>query len=385
MSISVKDITKLNSLQSFKLLAGEKGLNKIVKVAGILDHEFLDNDKPFKVDAFDQDSFVISSLLFAKENKNLILPAMEGLMKAGVSGFAFKTVIHDELPIEVLEFANKNAFPVYSFNKGIEFENVIFEIMDAVKKDDNLYILEKNIGDMIEKNLTRSEVTILTKGIATSFKNQAKIACLSNIQSDNVSIVDSVLRKFNANEILAKKAIICRFRDNLIVIITMIEMNQNKFKVILKEIIDYCDLKEKVAIGYSNTHSAYEGMDYCLREGYYASIVGKIEGKREVEYKKIGTYQVLIPTKNSDEATSFMFRYLEPVFNQEDQLKTAIQYVLVQGDVNKTAERLICHKNTVRYRINKLKELLDQEATDFVFYENLSTAIRIYLLKQLTF
>lgn len=382
MAITIKDVIKLYSLQGFRLLAGESGLNKLVTVAGILDHEFLDNDKPFKVEAFDKNSFVISSLLFANGNKNLILPAIEGLFRAGVSGFAFKTVIYDKVPQEVLEYAEQHEFPIFSFN-DVEFENIIFEIMDAVKNDDNMLIIEKNIEKMIEHNLTRSEITILAKGMSSSFKQNAKIAYVSNVRMDKMTIQEMILRRFYANEELSTKAMMCRFKDDLIIIITMSGMYQNKFDIIFEEITSYCGLNKNVIVGFSDTHPSYEGMDYCLKEGYYASIVGKIEEKNKVNYKKIGTYQMLLPKKNSDEQIAYMFRYLEPILNQEEQFKTAIQYILAAGDINETAKRLICHKNTVRYRINKLHEILDYEVSDLVFYENLSTAIKIYLIKHI--
>lgn len=382
MAITIKDIIKLHSLQAFRLLAGKSGLDKPVTVAGILDHEFLDADKPFKVEAFDRNSFVISSLLFAKENKQLILPAVEGLFKAGVSGFAFKTVIFDELPREVLEYAERHAFPIFSFN-GVEFENVIFEIMDAVKSEDHMLILEKNIGKMIEQNLTRSEIMILAKGISAGFRQNAQIAYISNIDMDRSAVRETVLKRFYANAELPGKAVMCSYKDDLIIIITMPELQQNKFDIILEEIVDYCGINENAVVGLSNTHSSYEGMDYCLREGYYASLVGRIEGRSRVRYEKIGTYQMLLPKRNSDEQIAFMFGYLGPILGQEEQLKTAIQYVLAAGDINETAARLICHKNTVRYRINKLHEILDEEASDFAFYENLSTAVKIYLIKNL--
>jgi hypothetical protein len=212
MSITDRGLTKLNSLKNFKLLAGEKGLNRIVTVAEILDHEFLDNDKQFKVEAFDRENFVISSMLFAKENMNLILPAIEGLMNAGVSGFAFKTVIYDKMPQEVLNFSDKHSFPIFSFN-GAEFENVIFEIMYAVKNDDSMLNIEKNIEKMIEYDLTRSEIKVLTKGISTNFKQNTEAAYISNIGMDNINYNDVIIRRFYANEQLSSKATMCRFKD----------------------------------------------------------------------------------------------------------------------------------------------------------------------------
>ena len=380
MTITVRDITKVKSLQNFKLLAGETGLDRQVTLAGILDHEYVDPTKPLEVGYFEKGSFVISSLLYAKDDKDLLLPAIMDLHKSEIAAFAFKTVIFEDVPQEVLDFANENSLPIFSFN-NVFFEDVIFEIMDAVKNDDRMLVIEKNIEKMIEYNLTRREVSVLTKSLSTSFKTNAKVAYVSNCREHRGARQDQILTRFYSNKKLSGKAALYRFKSDLIIIISMTEMDQDKFEVILKEIMGYCEFDENRIVGLSDFHSSYEGLDYCLREAYYASIVGAIEEKKEVHYNHLGTYQMLIPNKNSDELVSFMFRYMEPILDQEEHLKTAIHYVLSGGDVNETADRLICHKNTVRYRVNRLHEILDPDSTDMVFYENLSTAIKIYLLK----
>lgn len=61
-------------------------------------------------------------------------------------------------------------------------------------------------------------------------------------------------------------------------------------------------------------------------------------------------------------------------------MHTAIEYVLAKGDAVKTAERLFCHKNTIRYRIGKLQEKLDPDSNEKEFYQNLAIAVKIYLL-----
>lgn len=383
MAIAINDILKLKNLQNFKLLAGGKGTNKIVTIVGILDYEFLDNNEPFKVEVFDKDSFVISSLLFARENKDLIFPAIEGLINSKVSGFAFKTVIFDELPQEVLDLANKHSFPIFSFNDTYMFENIIFEIMDAIKNNDSMWNIQKNINRMIEQSLTRSEVAVLTKDISSTFKQIAKAAYITNINKHYKTSIDRIMRRFYSNEQLTSKAAICSYKDDLIIIVTMNNFDETVFGIVIEEIINYCELRKvDISIGYSNVHGTYEGMDYCLKEAYYAHIVGQIEDSKTTAYENIGTYKFLIPEINLESITSFMSSYLDPIFNEEEQFKTAVQFVLSKGDIGETAKKLICHKNTVRYRINKLRETLDWEMSDSVFYENLSTSIKIYLLKQ---
>ena len=78
-----------------------------------------------------------------------------------------------------------------------------------------------------------------------------------------------------------------------------------------------------------------------------------------------------------------MEEYLAPLLcNNEELLNTACTYIKSKGDLDKTAESLYCHKNTVRYRLNKIHEILDPKSNEKEFNENLSIAIRIYLFSQ---
>ena len=81
----------------------------------------------------------------------------------------------------------------------------------------------------------------------------------------------------------------------------------------------------------------------------------------------------------------YMKKYLQPLLldaseSSKDLLGTLIAFVSNQGNTKLIAKKLNIHENTFRYRMNKLKEKLDPNANEYVFYENASVAIKIYLL-----
>jgi DNA-binding PucR family transcriptional regulator len=63
-----------------------------------------------------------------------------------------------------------------------------------------------------------------------------------------------------------------------------------------------------------------------------------------------------------------------------DLLNTAIVYVESEGNINTTSEKLFQHKNTIRYRIRKINELLGSNQVEGMAYETLAIAIRLYLI-----
>jgi len=73
-----------------------------------------------------------------------------------------------------------------------------------------------------------------------------------------------------------------------------------------------------------------------------------------------------MPVKNYDE------KYNMELFD------TAVKYIENDGKINETANALFLHKNTIRYRIKKIKELLNMEDYEGKFYEQLSIAIKLH-------
>ena len=235
MALKVKDILQLQSLQGMKLVSGERGLERAVCSAGIADYEFAseieyDNDMPF-----DKDSFIISSLLFAKNDEKKIMEAVRKLYEMGTSAFAYKDIIYGQLPQEVVKFSNDKNFPIFAFGQNVYFENIIYEIMDAVQQEDTLILAEQNILKMIEYQLPKEEVTSISKSISLFFKEYAMAVYVSPPPDGEKLDVRRILRSFYLNKGLKSKCILCRYRKGLFMILTSAFSQPEKFEVILNE------------------------------------------------------------------------------------------------------------------------------------------------------
>ena len=87
--------------------------------------------------------------------------------------------------------------------------------------------------------------------------------------------------------------------------------------------------------------------------------------------------------KDEPELKRFHDEIIVPLENYDRQkgtslLNTAVAYVENDGDIGKTAESLYQHQNTIRYRLNKIKEILDMKGVNGSFYEKISIAVKIH-------
>jgi DNA-binding PucR family transcriptional regulator len=134
--------------------------------------------------------------------------------------------------------------------------------------------------------------------------------------------------------------------------------------------------KEEYFIGKAVFRPGLDVLDQSIKEAVYALEACELQEKPELAYDSIGIYKLLLPHKGKWMST-YVDSILKPLYDYDDGklLETARTYIEYQGDIVKTAQVLFQHKNTIRYRLSKMKSLLNTKS-DGDFYEQLSVAIK---------
>lgn len=384
MALKVRDVLQLSSLQGMKLVSGRKGLDRVVCSAGIADYEFAPEVEYHNDSPFDKDSFVISSLLFAQSDEGRLLEAVKMLYEMGTAAFAYKDIIYGQLPQEVIKFSNEKGYPIFTFGQNVYFENIIYEVMDAVQQEDTLILAEQNILKMIERQLPKEEISQISKSISLFFKEYAMAVYIKPPKDGEKLDIRRILRSFYLNKSLKNKCMLCRYRKGLFMILTSDFAEAEKFEVILKEALESLSLEaQKLFVCRSKVHRPYEELDRCLRESWHTYAASVIDGRDYKRYEKIGTFRYLVPLAGSYAMGQFAEEMLAPLLDKEEFLNTCLTFVHNKGDLGATAAACACHPNTIRYRLSKIRELTGLIGeTEAEFYAELSAAVRIYRLRK---
>ena len=100
------------------------------------------------------------------------------------------------------------------------------------------------------------------------------------------------------------------------------------------------------------------------REAQLAANVGEAEGVAVLAFEQTGAYRLLLPALSEDpaELESFYEETVAPLVAYDEQYETDLRvtveaYLEENGNVTPTAERLFTHRHTVRYRLERVKEL----------------------------
>lgn len=383
MALTVRDIPALPGLDSLRLLSGSGGLDRKVVTAGIADYEFAP-DVEFRDSAdFVKDSFVITSLLFAYNNPAIIIDAVKSLHACGVSAIAYKDVIFDKVPDEVLQFSDEHNLPIYSFGKELYFENIIFEVMAALHTDDDASLNPDNIQDMINSYLSAQEVTAICYGISLELKRYITVAYIK-YTDDAPMNADRIYMSLSRSRSLKDKILTCGFDNGLFIIITSSKDDILSHEIILKEALESLPVDTgRLAVSLSDVHIAFEHLDLGFKESYYCHCASEAEKKDFRYYSDIGIYKLITPLIKSPYVLKFSEDYLRGIKDRPEYYSTVLSYSRNHGDFSAVSAEMNCHTNTIRYRISKAKALSGQpDIVDTEFYRNVSVAIAIDNIKK---
>ncbi len=108
-------------------------------------------------------------------------------------------------------------------------------------------------------------------------------------------------------------------------------------------------------------------------EALLAANVAEARGLAELSFEQTGAYRLLLPAMSEDpsELEGFFAETVAPLAAYDDQYETELVRTLetfldADGNVAGTAERLFTHRHTIRYRLERVRELtsLDVNSTD---------------------
>jgi len=386
MSITVLEATKLNTFRNFKLIVGHSGLDRQVEKIGILDYEFISNIQG----QFIPGEFVISSLLFAKDHPERILSAVASLIEDGVSGLAIKNIYYDTVPQEVMDYASEHSFPIFIFDNTVYFEDIITELTDKIRSVDNEALLEAKVDALVRLSLNKATVRDIALEINTSFREYFFVLYLREKKLINPQVLSKLLEEVKKNRGLEIQNSLMRYRQGLLMILSFDQpLEENKLNALSLQFFSKLGiLSDQYEVGISCAHIELSDLGRAINESLYAQKTSGLKGESLCSFSDMGIYSILMPYHQELWMRQFYDRILQPVKDYDEKyntqlFETALTFVEQDGKILETAEALYMHKNTIRYRIEKIKYLLHMEKSEGSFYEQLSLAIKLHKIYSL--
>ncbi|UED80560.1 PucR family transcriptional regulator [Lysinibacillus sp. CD3-6] len=379
--MNVKNFLQLPITKDFTVVAGSNGLHKPVQNVEILDFEFSPDIETVRETIFTPNSVILSSLLFAKQQPEYLLNAVESLIQLKASALAYKPVIYNNLPEEVIALANAHHFPILRFGGDEFFEKIILETMAYAKTQDYTFFLETIMKRLINEEVSDEQITSFLQQLNKPFE---KYLFVANLQMQSLTN-PQWMQPFLQLEPLLKSGVICKYKNSIFILVTN-QSEQFQFENFLNEWLTLYNIStDELIVGYSQVHATQTEFHLAVREAYFARIMAEMDMTPTCHYKHLGSDILLLELHRKDPqfARNYVNGYLGPLLDEKadaDLINTAITYISKKGNIKEVAVAHFCHPNTIRYRMTKIRQLVAPLDNDYVFYERLSAAVKLYLL-----
>lgn len=377
MSITVHEVLELEICSTFKVVAGKSGITNKIKKIGILDHE----TGTLVDDTFSEGQFILTTLFVIKDNISELHELVNKMIILGVSALAIRNVYFKDIPEDVKELANYNAFPIIIYS-DVYFEDVFVKIFNAMKEKEEREDLALKIDTILSDNIDKPMIRKIALLINSNFKEINFVTFVKNIENakyPSLKLISNVENDSADNKIIT-------YNSGYIIIHTF---NKN----------DILDLKEfatrrlerwgfnteKNIIGISRIYKNLYDISNSIKESLYAYNYALSYEKNISCFQELGVNRLLLPLINNPWVNDYYEEMIGKLINYDtkndtEYLETAIIFVENNGNIKATAIDLNQHNNTIRYRIEKIYKLLSINEENLINYEDLAIVIRIYNL-----
>ena len=135
-----------------------------------------------------------------------------------------------------------------------------------------------------------------------------------------------------------------------------------------------------VTISRSRLASGPDQIERATREAQLALNVGEAEGRSPIAFEDTGAYRLLLGT-SKEELMSFYSETVEPLVVYDEQYETDLvatveAYLDSDANVPATAKQMFTHRHTIRYRLERVRDLSGHDATATEGRERLGLGIK---------
>ncbi|MBU9723172.1 MULTISPECIES: helix-turn-helix domain-containing protein [Bacillaceae] len=141
----------------------------------------------------------------------------------------------------------------------------------------------------------------------------------------------------------------------------------------------------KTYLGVSQTAENLEDYFVCYKQALQALQItcNRFPEKGYLTFDDLGSYTVLYNLNDQTAADLFLKKYLNPLLNYRrerntDLFNTLRVYLNCKGNIKETSEELYIHRSSLKYRLEKVREVLDIDIDDAEQRFNLMLAYKLY-------
>lgn len=281
----------------------------------------------------------------------------------------------EDITPEILEFCNINKFPLFTMPWEIHLVDIMQEFCSLFVRENHR---EDHLSAAFQSAMYQNPVpesilrTLNQYGFATL--SDYRVMVIRNLA--DTTRITSPLNSYGLKYHLFQ-------HDNLYVLIYDAAKKPLSLEDIM-EVICFCD---SIILGVSDTEHTLAGIGEAYKRARFAMAAAEFWKRPSVRFDELGMFQLLFCASDPSLLETIYQRNLGELEKYDldhdsDYMNTLRVFLLSDCNLLDTASRMHTHRNTVVYRIRKIKDLLNSELDNSV--EKFDLLIAFYIKEYLS-
>lgn len=373
MVTTLEQLYSLNH-KSFQLTltAGAQGKNNVVNWIYMLEDE---NIIPY----FQGGELIVTTGVKQSRNSDWLLLLVQQLHTKGAAGLIVNTgKFVSRVPHTVIEYCNANHFPLLTMPWEIQITKMTQALcLSIIKNQQNNQIHDQAMQDAI---LHRGNEAEYREILASYYDLEADFTVIAIYAKNRTDQVEDPSVLMSWDQIYRLETRLHHFNDEMRKYhtrLSWIQHEKGQLAIINHSVEGLVTrVSEAILQAYEKvrqTHDVYLGIGSKITglseisksfERALTAVQMAVRLKKAVvSFDEMGIFQILLSCKDKSILSSYANKLLEPLDHsgnkREEYLELLECYIENDRSLEKTADALFLHRNTVNYRLQKLKELLN--------------------------
>ncbi len=286
-----------------------------------------------------------------------------------------KYIVDDDISEEIMNFCDTNKLPLFTLPWEVHLVEIMQDYGRLLLQDSQQ---EDNLSAAFQSALYQATIPDHVLRILNHYDFPTvaayRIIIIQNLHDS--TIITSPLNHYGVKYHLF-------FYDNLKILIYHPMKDQLPLQKMI-ELLCYCD---SVILGISDEFQNINALSQSYKRARFAFAAAVFWQRPYVSFDDLGVFQILFSNSNPDLLRNIYKKHLGlledyDLKHDSEYVNTLRFYLLSDCNLIETASRLFTHRNTIVYRIRKIKDLLGTELDNSAvkFDLLLSFYIREYFL-----
>lgn len=319
---------------------------------------------------------IITTGMGIKGTKDLI-EMIQSLINSNASALIINIGKYiEKVPDEVITFCKENKFPLFTMPWEVHLVDIMQECCNLILKERQEQESINNIlyECMLNKKNPDSDVLERIGYQADAKSSVVQIELMKSNQDNETNITDlsnyEWVRLIGAEWGSRERRVSVIKHEKSLYVIYQVVSKEDAYEYASHLYKKVCDSGYKNCIlGVSTINSLTTGFQRLLNQAAESVQLAKAQGKFLVCYEDMGIYKILFQVRDRNVLIELIKEQLEVIIDYDKQhgtnyVTTLDMYLRCDRSIQLVAEKSYTHRNTVNYRIKKIKEIMDYDFSD---------------------